>query len=230
MTELRTEDTGKIFEMAICLALETPYDGPFQYSHEEAQKLVPRLRTLRSLLGDVRYIHTAKKGARYDFTAETDTTLHLSAKTNKTGCRGGSKVAPQVVGQAQPSKFCEVMGIPCTDVTALKEYIQCHISEILPILIDHTFDCPNLYYNQKENLIRFIRLIPPISWNADFTWTKLWPVWNNSSTLKIKHADGTEIPLLEIQFHTKSRTNMAVRWCYENLLTLFPANFQITAL
>jgi hypothetical protein len=32
---------------------------------------------------------------------------------------------------------------------------------------------------------------------------------------------GKAVPLMEFQFHTKSRTNMAVRWCFEQFLELF---------
>ena len=36
-----------------------------------------------------------------------------------------------------------------------------------------------------------------------------------------------EYALLEFQFHTKNRTNMAIRWCYENFLTIFKENLCI---
>lgn len=43
---LQTEDTGKIFEMAICLAYDIPYDGKYKYSMEIPQKLKLRLSKL----------------------------------------------------------------------------------------------------------------------------------------------------------------------------------------
>ena len=73
-----TEDTGKIFEMAICLAYGILYDGKYKYSMEIPEKLKPRLTKVVELFPMCS--HTAKKGARYDFTSLTDETKHLSAK------------------------------------------------------------------------------------------------------------------------------------------------------
>ena len=220
--KILTEDTGKIFEMAICLAYGIPYDGKHKYSMEIPEKLKPRLTKLVELFPTC--IHTAKKGARYDFTSLTDETIHLSAKSTK---KGIGKVAPQVIGQSQPKKFCEIIGIAYTNITDLKEYIQTNILTILPILVSYTFDCANIYYNQQEDTIRFITLNKPIEWDKyKFKWTCNWNEWNNSSTLKVI-VEEKELALLEFQIHTKSRTNMAIRWCYENLLTIFNQNLSI---
>lgn len=219
---LETEDTGKIFEMAICLAYGTPYDGKYKYSMEEAEALKTRLTRLTELFPMCR--HTAKKGARYDFTALSDNTKHLSAKTTK---KGVGKVAPQVLGQSQPKKFCDIVGIEYTSVSNLKQFIQTDITKVLPVLVDYTFDCPNVYYNQEKNKILYITLDTPIDWNKyQYKWTCEASEWKNSSTLKIVIND-VEIPLVEFQFHTKSRTNMAVRWCYENFITIFKDNLNI---
>lgn len=224
-TTLKTEDTGKIFEMAICLTYNTQYDGKFKYDLEKAKKIQARLTKLPELFP--KCSHTAKKGARYDFTAIDDTTKHLSAKTTK---KGGGKVAPQVIGQSQPKKFATLLGIEYTDIPTLKQYIQTNVPKILNTLVDYTFDCPNLYYNEDKDTLQFITLTAPIDWIAhEFTWTCSWDKWANSSTLKIKQ--GTkETALVEFQFHTKSRTNMAVRWCYENFITIFKDNLNIVTL
>ena len=37
--KLLTEDTGKMFEMAICLLYDIPYDGEFKYNLEESKLL-----------------------------------------------------------------------------------------------------------------------------------------------------------------------------------------------
>jgi len=220
--KILTEDTGKIFEMAICLAYGILYDGKYKYSMEMPAKLKPRLTKLVELFPMCS--HTAKKGARYDFTAVTDKAMHLSAKSTK---KGIGKVAPQVIGQSQPKKFCESIGIAYTTITDLKAYIQSNILTILPILVNYTFDCPNIYYNQQENSIRFITLNKPIEWdNYKFKWTCNYDEWNNSSTLKVR-VEEKELALLEFQFHTKSRTNMAIRWYYENFLTIFNQNLSI---
>ena len=137
---VKTEDTGKIFEQAICLAYGILYDGTYKYDMEAPTVLKDRLARLPELFPLCR--HTAKRGARYDFTAVGDESLHLSAKTTK---KGVGKVAPQVIGQTQPKNFCEILGIPYTNVADLKHHIQTNITSILPVLVSHTFDCPNLF-------------------------------------------------------------------------------------
>ena len=57
---LQTEDTGKIFEMAICLAYDIPYDGKFKYSMELPNKLKLQLSKLLEIFPMCK--HTAKKG------------------------------------------------------------------------------------------------------------------------------------------------------------------------
>lgn len=221
---VKTEDTGKIFEMAICLAYGIPYDGPFKYSMQEAQHLQPRLARLTELFPLCR--HSAKKGARYDFTCVADETKHLSAKTTKEGV---GKVAPQVVGQAKPAAFCETIGIEFTTIPALKQYIQTNITSILPILTDYTFDCPNVFYNQEKDTIRFITFHTPIEWSHyRFSWTNDWTT-KGSNTLHV-HIGEKKISLLEWQFHNKDRTNMAIRWCYENFLSVFKDNLTIVTI
>ncbi len=210
-----------MFEMAICLAFGIPYDGPYKYGMELPEKLKPRLSKLVELFPMCR--HTAKKGSRYDYTACADATKHLSAKSTK---KGVGKVAPQVVGQATPKKFCEILGVEYTTVADLKKHIQTHVVEIIRMLVSYTFDCANIYYNAEENTIRYITLTTPIDWEKyEFKWTRAWSEWSNSSTLKIT-IDKKEHALLEFQFHT-TRNNMAIRWCYENFLTVFKENLSI---
>lgn len=220
--KLQTEDTGKMFEMAICMAYEIPYDGVYKYSMEKPKELAPRLAPLTELFPLCS--HTARKGARYDFTALADETLHLSAKTTK---KGVGKVAPQVIGQCQPQKFCDLLNIEYNDTVSLKKHIQENISTILPACADYTFDCPNIFYNEKENSIQYITCDKekPIQWDAyDYTWSRPWDKWANSAIVKITPKQSLKtkpIPLMEFQFHSKNRTNMAVRWFYGNALKVF---------
>ncbi len=225
--KLRTEDTGKKFEMAICLAYIIPYNGKYTYEMAAPQTLSARLTPLTALFPPCE--HTASKGSRYDYTALADSTKHLSAKTTKKGC---GKVAPQVIGQAQPEKFCEVLGLTWESVPKLKETIQTmSTATLLSGLAAYTFDCPTVYYNEDTSRIRFITPKSDIDWSAyTYSWTQHWSSWNNSSTLKLKDAAGKEHGLVEFQFHTKSRTNMAVRWCYDTVLDLFADNFTIVSL
>jgi len=223
--KVKTEDTGKEFEMAICLALNIPYDGPYKYGMELPKKLKGRLSEKLPLLLSHKMKHTAKRGAQYDYTSTTDETVHLSAKSTK---KGIGKVAPQVIGQSQPAKFCKIMEIEFTNLLNLKQYIQENITKILPIMVKYTFDCPNIYYNHDINKIRYITIKNNIDWNIyAYKWTCNWNEWNNSSTLKIVLENGTELALAEFQIHSKSRTNMAIRWCYDNVLLYFKDNFNI---
>lgn len=220
---LYTEDTGKMFEMAICLAYHIDYDGVYKYDIQKAQQLCTRLSKLQDLFPTPK--HTARKGARYDFTTEDN--KHLSAKTTK---HRGGKVAPQVIGQSQPKKFCDLIGIPYISVASLKEYIQQNVPSVLQLMVQYTFDCPNIYYNDETKEIQYITLEHEIDWNNfTYIWTRDCDNWTNSSTLKIQYQN-KYIPLGEFQFHTKSRTNMAIRWYYENFIQIFQPNLHIDEL
>lgn len=222
---LQTEDTGKKFEMAICLAYGIAYNGKYKYNIEDSEKLKERLYKLKDLFPMC--IHTAKQGGRYDFTSIENDEEHLSAKSTK---KGVGKVAPQIIGQSQPKKFCDIINITYSTIPELKKYIQNNIINILPYLVKYTFDCPNLYYNKEHNTIRFIKLISEIEWNKyEYAWTCSWNEWKNSSTLKIVK-ENKKISLVEFQFHSKNRNNMAIRWFYENFLQIFKNNLNIIKL
>jgi len=213
---LDTEGTGKMFEMAICLANDTPFVSSqgYKYNMEKAERLRPRLM---KLFESNKYVHTAKDRSRYDFTSEVG---HLSAKSNKDKDNG---VAVQWIGQKNPQNFCDSIGIPYTTLTDLKHYIQANIVTILPVLVSYTFDCPILYYNERADTIRHITLTTPFEWDRyEYTWSRPWENWTNSSTLYV----GSN-PLAEFQFHSKSRTNMAIRWKFEKMLTHFQSHFTI---
>jgi hypothetical protein len=227
------EELGKMFEMAICLTYGIEYDGKYKYDMEFPRAIQTRLAKLPELFP--KCSHSAKAGSRYDFTSIDNPTLHLSAKTNRD--KNSCKVAPQG-GQAQPKKFCEELDIPYTDTPTLKKYIQTNIASILHYSMTHTFDCPNIYYNHATNEILFIKMIKEIDWSKmTYDWTRLGDEWvhrdgstdGGSSTLKIKTSRGF-VPLMEFQFHSTGRTNMAFRWCYDNVLDIFRDNFSITAL
>ena len=229
---LQTEDTGKIFEKAICDAYGIPYDGPFIYSQEEADKLVPRLKRLVTDNMFPQCVHTASKGARYDFTSIGGSD-HLSAKSNK---KKGGKIAPQVVGQSHPQKFCQELGIEYTTPEDLKQYIQANITTVLPMLWKYTFDSPIVYYVKDTNDIRFITASAAApDWSSfQYVWTRPHDKWTNSSSLKVVIDDGCgnrkEETILEFQFHTKSRHNMAVRWTIDKVLRIFSGHFTVTTL
>jgi hypothetical protein len=247
---LKTEDTGKIFEKAICDAYGIPFDGPFQYSQAEVDKLTPRLKRIITDNLFPMCVHTASKGARYDFTAVADSRIHLSAKSNK---KKGGKVAPQVVGQATPQKFweevcmCSSVAIAAepaiaepaiadpTDPATLKKYIQENITTIMPMLWRYTFDSPIVYYVRDTDEIRFIAPAggdDEPDWSAfQYTWSRSYDKWTNSTSLRIiAPGSGKEETIMEFQFHTKSRQNMAVRWAIDKVLQVFAGHFKVDVL
>lgn len=217
-----TEKLGKEFEMAICHAYGIPFDGKYKYGMELSYTLLPRLSKLKELFPPC--IHTAKRGAIYDFTsAET----HLSAKSIQ---KGVGKVAPHSIGQAKPATFCERVGWTYTTNPELKKKIQTEYTTLLPILEKNTFGCPIIYYHKQKDTLRFITLHTPIDWTKyPFNWTCSYADWKNSSTLNILTPTGS-IALLEFQFHSTSRTNLVIRWCFDTFLTLFKENLTIVDL
>lgn len=251
--KLKTEDTGKIFEKAICDAYGIPYDGPFQYSQADVDKLTPRLKRLVTDNLFPLCKHTASKGARYDFTAVMGDSggefLHLSAKSNK---KKGGKVAPQVVGQATPQKFWEEFlqfsngsnesssSPPVPDPTTMKKYIQENTAAIMPMLWRYTFDSPIVYYVRDTDQIRFIAPVVADApdWSSfQYSWSRPYDKWTNSTSLRVVSpggegggGGGKEETIMEFQFHTKSRQNMAIRWCIDKVLQVFAGNFKVTDL
>ena len=80
-----------------------------------------------------------------------------------------------------------------------------------------TFDHPILYYVQSLDEYSVIKRVKPFDYKGKhIEWTTPHERWNNSSTLKM---NGKSI--MEFQFHSKSRNNMAVRWLLSNTLQMF---------
>lgn len=213
---LRTEDTGKELEMAICMAYGIEYIGKYKYSYEEPKRLSERLKKLPSMRN---IYHSAINQSVFDFMSDDG---NLSAKSTK---KTGGKVAPQRIGQCSVEKFCERINVPPLDKNDLKRYIQDNIVSILPIFESNTFESSIVYYNKQKDEIRYIQQVKPIDWtHLSFSWTRDSNEWTNSSTLKVNDKS-----IMEIQFHTK-RKNMACRWCFENLLSLFSDHFSVVLL
>jgi hypothetical protein len=219
--KLETEVRGKEFEMAVCMFYNTKYIGKFKYNMNNANKLKNYLVKLKLDTLFPSCYHSGSKGGRYDFS--TNDNLHLSVKTTKKD----GMIAPQVIGQPSPYKFCNLLNIQFTNILNLKEYIQNNIDTIIFDIEKYTYDCPILYYNEYSKSIKFIKKIKNIKWNLlDKYWSCDWTKWNNSSSLKIK-INNIDIRILEFQFHSKSRTNMAIRWSFENILKYFNDHFEI---
>lgn len=217
---LKTEDLGKIFEMAICLLYETPFDGKYKYSMEDAENLKTRIQPLLTAFPH-KIKHTAKNGNQYDFCGQDDTTIKLSAKTTKKD----GKVCPQVIGQPSKKKFCDFFkideGLSLEDI---KNYIETNIGNMLSVYFDLTFDCPIIYYNKKSNILQLINLQEKIDWKnylVEFSHIKKNKPWTESSTISVNN-----ITIGEFQVH-KHRNCIKFRWCFEKLLKHFVKSFTI---
>ena len=210
-----TEDLGKIFEMAICLLYETPFDGKFKYSMLKAELIKDKIINLKEIF-PYKLIHTAKNGARYDFTGAADSNeIKLSAKTTKKDY----KVCPQVIGQPSKKKFCEHFGVDTLSSNdQIKEYIVANIEKLLQSYFEYTFDCPILYYNEGKNVLWFIKKIKNIDWNnciIEFSHIKKNKLWNESSSITI---NGYSMGEFQVHNH---RDNIKFRWNLGNLLYCF---------
>ena len=98
---------------------------------------------------------------------------------------------------------------------------------MLPQYFEATMDCPILYYVDQTKELRLIKEKSKIDWSAQdlsFLHATKKKKWNESTTLKIG-----ETSIGEFQVHTK-RDCIKYRWHIENLLKLFPHNFDIIKL
>ena len=227
-----TEDLGKQFEMAICTAFDTPYVGPYKYSAPNAD-LVARCRKLRTHWTQ-NCTHTAERGSPHDFTDTADPTNTLSAKTNK---KVNGMVAPQVIGQPSVQKMARELELdPQISANDLKRaFMETHTNKLLELMVRHTFGCPIAYYIQPTNSLLLITLNNVNGFTqhlqeANKQWSRPLGEWGNSNRLAFDNGQGDFIPLIECQFHTKSRQNLANRWCLQKLIGLYSDWFTVIEL
>ena len=226
---LKTENTGLAFEHALCHVLNTPNTSNSKHKDEyslEGRKIIdllpPKLAILK-FVGCDELIHTAGKNAVYDFTSLSGV-FHLHAKSTK---KGKGKVAPSRIGQPQPERFAEIMDWPFTDRAALKQMIVDNILDVLTTLFEATFDAPIVYYHEKDRTVKLVRksAVHPVFELSRIGWTRTPEAWKNS--VSMHYGDGEKNSILEIQFHGKKRTNMAIRWFFKPLLATFKDAFEV---
>lgn len=156
----------------------------------------------------------------YNFILSDDSTL--SVRTNINGC----KVAPRIVGQAGFEKlnyyFKDIYQKKIESQDDIKHLIIEKIDEVLPIFIDKLFDADYILwmfqdkkndYNFSSELIKGNSIVD-IDYNYDnFSFTKNFNEWNESTTLKYK-----DLSIAEIQVH-KNRA-FKFRFIMKNLISM----------
>jgi len=217
-----TEDLGKIFEMAICLLYNTPYNGKYKYSLSAAENLSNKISNIKKLLPNT-LIHTAKNGSRYDFTlTDTDQVEYVSAKTTKKG----DKVCPQVIGQPSKKKFCSYFELDNSiSISDIKLYIEENVHKMLEKYFEYTFDCPIIYYNQQQDLCLFIKKREDIEWSKhkiEFSHIIKGKEWNESTSIT---SQGSTLGEFQVHNH---RDNIKFRWNLLNVIKMFENNFEVT--
>lgn len=215
-----TEDLGKIFEMAICMLYETPFDGKYKYSLNEAATLCNRITGLKDVFPfDLK--HIAKNGNPNDFECTYCSDVKLSAKTTKKD----GKVCPQVIGQPSKKKFCKFFNIAETStIEEIKQYIEHNPAITLDAYFHNTFDYPIAYYSHHKSMLLFIINNKKINWSnvrIEFSHKIKNKIWNESTTLIV-----SGVSIGEYQVHN-GRDCIKFRWCFEKLLELFPEYFEV---
>lgn len=226
MATLLTEDLGKTAEYALCLLLDTPFDGDFKYSIEKATKLSNRFASIKDQFTG--YKHTGKSNNLYDFQLDIgDDIKSLSVKTTK---KGAWKICPQKIGQTTKKRFCQAFSIETVESSAIKEFIQENIHLLLNEYTKHTFHCPVLFYNEKDDACMTVELTAPIPWDTYtyiFSHTERSKAWNESTTLKVVTGDAKKpISIGEFQVHNH-RDGIKFRFDLKALIKMFKDNFTI---
>jgi len=216
-----TEDTGLIWECALCDLSNIKYKGKFKYSMDEVNSITKMFHpSWKEKFSKLKIEHTAKNQSKHDFTMYyNDRKIYISAKSSKQRI---AKVAPQENGQMTKKTFRAKYNIDSDNL--IKNYIENNVKKLLREFEINTFGSPVLYYNKCERQCFFIKLIKSIEWDQEkitFTHREKAKEWNSSTTIKL---GGKAI--IESQVH-RTRNGVVNRWHLNNLLVMFKDNFKI---
>jgi len=237
---------GKITEYAICILLNTPFEGKYKYEVGPAEVVAKRMGKNGSFVRD-HYggcVHsgakdpiTGEKNPAHDFINKTDTNKQLSVKSIKTGAW---KISPAKIGQPSSKKFQQAFSLLCDDPdktktnTQIKEFIEKNTGRLVEKYFEHTFHCPMLFYHQKKDICMHISVKPvaPIHWeNLNYTFSHIQKKkeWNESTTLSVIQNGKVSKALGEFQVHNH-RDCIKFRFDLQTLLDMFPDSFEIVHL
>jgi hypothetical protein len=202
---LKTEDTGKIAEMAVCLFYDIPFEGEFKYDMDEAKRISKLIPSSLKEEWAEECEHTATIKGKQDFTSPDG--KYLSLKSNK---ESGRMLAPQFIGQPTRKSFREKLNIPQPEEDTyddLKEYAVKNVISLLKLYWKHAFNTHLLYYSEKDD--SFTLFEPkkcPNFKKGEITFTKQGDKWLESTSLRWKN-----IPIGEFQCQN-GRNCFKFRW------------------
>lgn len=146
----------------------------------------------------------------------------LSIRTNMKGC----KIAPRIVGQAGFEKlnlyFSSIFGRPIKNQNDIKKLIINQIDQVLPVFFEHLFDADYILWIYQEegeykyHLIKGDAQVDIDYKKENFTFTRNYNEWTESTTLKYKGKS-----IAEIQVH-KARA-FKFRFVMNNIIPLLVA-------
>ena len=232
--KLKTEDTGLVFEYAICLYYGIPYDGKFKYETSRAEKIAEKFKHSKIQLKEITgsdIIHTAAKRARYDFTSK-DGKFKFQAKTAKK--LASQKQAPEVIGQTSMKKLVDHFNLPATyNTVQFKSWIIQNIDVYIIENYKFLFNEPICYFVEDKFSCFWITPIKQIKIDKELvTFTRTLDNWEESNTVKYNG-----ISIAEIQFHKASRGNVVFRFNFSSnpknksgIFVAFPDYFDIKQL
>ncbi len=207
---LKTEDTGKIAEMAVCLFYGIEYNGGkngFKYNIKEAKRLSKLIPLSLKDEWSKECIHTAKQQGTFDFTSTDE--KYLNVKSNQLS---GTKIAPGGLGQYSIVKFRNYFKIPQPEDENndddVREYVINNITSVLKEYWKCMFDQSTLYYSEKDDtftLYKPNKACPKFK-KEDLTFSKL-ENWGRGTSLSWKNKN-----LGEFQIHGKRSSNLKFRW------------------
>jgi adenine-specific DNA-methyltransferase len=216
-----TEETGIITEMIICTILGIEFNTKRNANFEIPEKMKEDIQSILSqeptLLSSLNIkSHEGGKNTYYDFLTENGESLSL--KTNTIG----SKVCPQIIGQASLKTFAEKTKFK--DIRTNDDYKKVIFDTTDDIVVEYLhnlFCCKYLLYFQYNtgSVILFEKTAEEVDLAEvlEYTFSQTLERWNESMTVSTPVG-----PLAEFQVHN-NRNCLKCRFDVNTLLKLIEA-------